>query len=101
MTLYVGEAITVRCDALNPISGAVIDDALAHVEFYNPLKNPIKVPEDRVPDKGPFEMVFDPANSAYVGYVDTSGWTPGKWTYRVTLSGVYESWEYATFRLVA
>lgn len=108
MVIYVGEAVTIVGAAYNPVAGAVIADAIAQVEFYAPGKNPAKVPADRVVDHGPRPMTFiatvvnkDHTVGAYVGYADTTGWVPGKWSYKVTLTGSYESWEYANFTLVA
>lgn len=107
MTIYVGEAITIVGAAYNPVLGAVISDAQGQVEFYAPPKNPAKVPADRTADAGPFNMQFiatvtnkDGTLGAYVGYADTTGWLPGKWSYKVTLSGSFDSWEYGTFTLV-
>ncbi len=109
MAIYSGEAITVVADARNPgRSSVVITDANAAVEFYAPGTNPAKVPADRVVVHGPFPMTFDPAFTlkdgtlgAYVGYVDTASWPAGKYPFKVTLSGSYDSWEYGVFTLVA
>ena len=106
MAIYVGEAITLIGAAINPVTETVIDDATAKVEFFGPGKNPIKNPADRVVDQGPVPMTFsstvvnkDGTTGAYVGYAETAGWQPGKWHYRVTLSGTLDSWEYGTFTL--
>lgn len=103
MPTYVGEGITVVCTAKDPVSGTVISDAVATVEFYAPDKRPARNPADRVADYGPVSMSYDADidGGSYVAYVDTTGWTAGRWTYRVTLSGAYSSWEYGTLRLVA
>jgi len=108
MTIYVGEAVAIVAAAFDAVSNEVIGDATAHAEFYRPGKNPAKVPADRVVDQGPVELTFDAdvANKdgtfgAYVGYVDTSGWAPGKWTYKATVTGAFDTWEYGTFALVA
>ena len=106
MTIYVGEGITVLGAAVNPVSGLVISDALAEVEFYAPGKTPQRVVADRIADFGPVAMTFqstvankDGTFGAYVGFVDTTGWVAGKWSYRVKLSGSYGSWEFGTFAL--
>lgn len=108
MTVYVGEAVTIVGAAFNPVASVVISDAVAQVEFYAPGKNPAKVPADRTADHGPVPMLFvstvinkDGTVGAYVGYADTTGWLPGKWSYRVTLTGSFDSWEYSNFTLVA
>lgn len=108
MTIYVGEGVTIICYAKNPIDDTVISVDTAQVTFYAPGKNPAKVPADRTADKGPFTLSFndavdnaDGSKGAYVGVVDTTGWDPGKWSYRVELSDALNSWEYASFKLEA
>lgn len=108
MAIYVGEGVTIVCAALNPVTKAVVTDATATVEFFAPGKTPAKVPADRVVDHGPFAMAFDAtvANAdgttgAYLVEVDTTGWTPGKWSFRCSLADAFESWEYGTLKLDA
>lgn len=112
MVLYVGEAVTIVASAVDPLRGdANIVDATAVVDFYAPGKDPKGNPDDRSPDKPPVGMSYvadavvklgsSAVTGAYVGYVDTAGWEPGKWSYKVTLSGTYESWEYGSFTLRA
>lgn len=108
MTIYVGETLTIIGAAVNPVTGLVIADATGEVEFYAPPKNPAKVPADRTLDEGPFPVTYsatvvnkDGTTGAYVGYVVTTGWAPGKWTYKVTLTGTFDTWEYGSFTLVA
>lgn len=108
MTIYVGESVTILVAAINPVTNAIIADANGQAEFYAPPKNPAKVPADRVLDHGPVALVFTPAVlnkdgslGAYVGYVDTTNWLPGKWTFKATLTGSYDTWEFGTFTLVA
>lgn len=105
--MYAGQAITVVAQATDPKHNAQITDALSHVDFFAPGKNPAKVPSDRtVVDEGPFPMTWDATIvnkdgtlGAYVAYVDTTDWPPGKWTYRVTLEGSYDAWAYGTVKL--
>lgn len=108
MTLYVGEAITVACYAKNPVTGIVISDADATADFWAPGKNPAKVPADRDPVDNTAAMSWnalvqndDGTLGAYIAFVDTTGWDAGKWAYRVTLAGAYDSWEYGSFKLEA
>lgn len=101
MTLYVGEAVTIRATATNPITKAVISDAVAVADFYAPGKNPKLNPADRIIDKPQVSLVYDPAAGSYLGYVDTTGWVEGRWSFKVTLSGSYDSWEYGSFALKA
>lgn len=108
MTIYVGESVTILVAAVNPVTNVVIADATGRAEFYAPPKNPAKVPADRVVDHGPVTLTFNAAVAnkdgslgAYVGFVDTSGWLPGKWSFKATLTGSYDTWEFGTFNLVA
>lgn len=108
MANYVGEGLTILCAATDPATGAPITADTGEVEFYAPGKNPAAIPADRTPDQGPFSMGYDAtvvnrdgSFGAYIGYVDTTGWAAGKWTYRVKLVGAFASWEYATVVLKA
>lgn len=108
MAIYVGEVVTIIASATNPATQTVITDALAEVEFYAPGKSPARVPADRVLDHGPVPMTYDATvinkdgtTGAYIGYAGTEGWVGGKWSYKVTLSGSYDTWEYGSFALVA
>ena len=108
MAIYVGEVVTLIAAALNPVNQTVISDAVGAAEFYAPGKNPAKVPADRVRDRGPVPLVFnstvinkDGTVGAYVGFADTAGWAPGKWSFKATITGSYSTWEYGSFVLVA
>lgn len=108
MATYVGEGLAIFCEATDPVTGLAITDATAIVEFFAPPKVPAKVTTDRTVDEGPFDMSYDDTvenkdgtTGAYVAFVDTTGWAGGKWSYRVTISGAYESWDYATITLTA
>ncbi len=109
MTIYVGETIDVIAQAVDPLTGASIIDAVGAVLFYAPGKNPSKVPADRTPDFGPISMSYQAdiinngssVTGAYVAFQDTTGWVAGKWSYKVTLTSSYDTWEYGTFTLVA
>lgn len=99
MTLYAGEAVTIKASATDPVHNTVIADAVAVVDFYAPGKNPKVNPADRVIDKPQVALTYDAAVKLYLGYADTTGWVDGKWSFKVTLSGSYDSWEYGTFTL--
>lgn len=108
MAIYVGEGVTIICVAKNPVTGAVISNATASLDFFAPGKNPAKVPADRTVDEGPVAMSYDATivntdgtTGAYIAFVDTTGWAAGKWAYRVTIESAYESWEFGTFKLGA
>jgi hypothetical protein len=99
MTTYVGEKVTIRVEASDPILGQAITDGQLSVEFYAPGKDPKNLPDDRVKDQGPYDMTWSDEAQAYFVQVSTAGWVAGKWTYKVTLTGGYDSWEYATLTL--
>lgn len=101
MALYVGEAVTIKATATDPLRNTVISDATAVCDFYAPGKDPKGVPADRTVDKPQITLTFDAALGVYLGYANTAGWVPGKWSFKVTLSGSYQSWEFGTFTLKA
>lgn len=108
MATYVGEVISVIAVATDPSHGTQIVDAACEVEFYAPGKNPAKVVDDRSVDKGPFAAIYDAtvknadgSFGAYIADVPTTGWASGKWAFKVTLSGSYDSWEYSAVKLEA
>jgi hypothetical protein len=100
VAIYVGEAITIKADAVNPSTGQPISDATAVAEFYAPGKDPKNIPEDRTTDKPNVTLTYDFLQNAYVGFVSTENWESGKWSYRVRITGaLYDSWEYGAFTL--
>lgn len=102
MVLYVGEAVTIKATATDPLrNNQPIPDATAVVDFYAPGKDPKGTPGDRTTDKPQVTLSYDAELGVYLGYVSTVGWEPGKWSFKVTLSGSYDSWEYSTFTLKA
>jgi hypothetical protein len=108
MAIYAGEGMVVVCQATDPATTVAITDATAQVDFFAPGKNPISTVADRVVDRGPFDMTYDPtvvnkdgSKGAYTASIDTTGWVAGKWTYRVTISDVLDSWEFSTVTLKA
>lgn len=104
MSIYAGEAVTVKVQAVDPLTNAIISGGVVgKVEFYAPPKDPKNVVADRVVDKGPFALAFnatainkDGTVGAYVAFVDTTGWAPGKWNYKATLTGSYNAWEFGS-----
>lgn len=111
MTLFLGEAVTVLALAQDPArSNETIDDATATLELFNPAKDPKNVPADRTPDFT-VSMTYDALATITVGGVEyvgayrgltattAVGWVAGKWSYRVKLTGSYDSWEYGQFTL--
>lgn len=108
MAIYAGEGVTIVCQAVDPSTTQPITAADAVVEFFAPGKNPISNPDDRTVDEGPIDMTFDATVlnkdgtlGAYTAVVDTAGWAPGKWTYRVTVTDALPAWDYASVTLKA
>lgn len=105
MTLYVGEAVRIRTVVIDPDTGNVLTPPPTSVivEFWGPGKNPIKDASVRgAPDKGSYPLDYRIDEQDFVYYADTTGWTAGKWTYRVTVSRSnpsHTNWEYATLVL--
>lgn len=101
MTTYVGEVQVISTVATNPITKKPITGLTGFVEFFNPTKNPRQVTADRTPDSSQ-PVAYDDDSKAYLAYADTTGWVPGRWSYRVVLEGaLYNNWEYAQFVLKA
>lgn len=107
MASYVGESIGVRGTATDPFSGAALTgpDYSASADFWVPGGNPRTDESLRAtPDVTNVAMAWDSALGAFVAYVqtDVAPWVAGKWSYRVTITGVnYTNWEYGTFSLKA
>ncbi len=101
MTLYVGEVVTIKAVAKDPVRGTFISTATAVVTVYAPPKNPALNTGDRTPDGSSITLTYDATLNAYIGVIPTAGFAAGIWYYKVTLSGTYTSWEYGTFTLVA
>ncbi len=109
MTIFVGEAVTIKASATDPLrGGTVISDATGEVEFYAVGDDAKNDPTARTSEHGPFPLTFDAAVvnkdgslGAYLAYVDTTGWVEGKRLYKVTLTGSYDTWEYGSLSLKA
>lgn len=106
MALYVGEAVRIRASAVDPETGLPLNPApTAAVDFWAPGKSPLRDAADRAnPDLIGQGMSYRTATSDFILFQATTGpiWIPGKWTYRVTVTGAaYSNWEYGTFILKA
>lgn len=98
MTLYVGDALRIVVSATDPETSLPLDPAPtgAEVDFWAPGVNR-KTDAPTTPDVA---MTWRPATSDFVLFQDTTGFAPGKWTFRVTVTGsTYSNFEYSTFRL--
>ena len=98
MTLYVGDALRIVVSATDPETGLPLDPppTSAHVDFWAPgvdrKTNPPTTPD--------VAMTYRGASSDFVLFQDTTGFAPGKWTFRVTVIGsTYSNFEYSTFKL--
>lgn len=101
MAIYVGETLTIVAHAIDPLRSQSITDAQASVEFFAPTKDPKNVPADRAAPDRTASMTFDTEVQRYLAYVETGGWEPGRWSYRVLLAGAYDTWEYGSVTLKA
>lgn len=107
MALYVGEAIRIRVEPIDPDTNQPLDPppSSAEVSFWAPGRNPAKDPTVRAtPDYGPFDMgAYDAELNGFTFYIETEGWTEGKWSYQVKIVGAssLDNWEYSTFKLSA
>lgn len=100
--LYVGETISCLVTATDPSqSDAAVTDATCQIEFFAPPKNPKTKTEDRIADEGPVALPWDAARSGYFGTVETAGWAPGTWWYRVVLIASRTNWAYGSFKIKA
>lgn len=98
--LYVGMTLNIVSSATDRIQKTPISDAVCTVDFFAPPKDPENNPADRIVDHTAL-AVFDTGQHAYTVDVTTTGWTPGRWTYRVTMSDAAVGWAYASFELRA
>lgn len=102
MVLYVGETVTVKVAATNPLAGGVvISDATCTVELYAVDTDPKGNPDARTVVGTPYAAVWDEGAQAYLAFIPTDGFSPGKHPYRAVLGGAYDSWEFGTFTLKA
>lgn len=102
-TIYVGQTLTARCRATDPVTGSIISDAVGTANFYAPPKNPSVNPGDRTADHT-VSLVFDTASQFYLASVPTVGWSAGTWWVQFVVAGGaknYDAWEYVSFPLTA
>jgi hypothetical protein len=103
MALYVGEAVRIRSQALDPQTDEPLDPAPTSgvVDFWEPGKNPKTDATVRAnPDYQNATMTYRATQDDFVLDQDTTGWPVGKWTFRVTMTGsTFTNWEYGTFAL--
>ena len=95
-----GETLLITVSATDRFTKMPVSDAVCTVDLFAPPKNPEANPNDRTVDHS-IIGAYDSGSKMYLIYVDTSGWTPGRWVYRATLSGPYISFDYEEFTLQA
>lgn len=101
MVLYVGETVTVKIVATDPVRGGdLITDAVATVELFAVDTDPKGDPSARAVTRT-VNAAYDATAGAYLAYVTTDDLGPGKHPYRAMLTGAYDSWEYGSFTLKA
>lgn len=98
MTLYVGDALRIVVSATDPETTLPLSPppSSAHVDYWAPGVDR----KTTAATTSNVAMTYRPATSDFVLFQDTSGFAPGKWTFRVTVIGsTYSNFEYSTFRL--
>jgi hypothetical protein len=99
VTLYAGDALRIVVSATDPETTLPLNPppVSAHVDFWAPGVDRKVTP---TPTRPNVAMTYRPVTSDYVLFQDTTGFAPGKWTFRVTVIGsTYSNFEYSTFRL--
>lgn len=102
MVLYLGEAVKIVASASDPESGAPLDPppSSAFVDFWGPGVNR----RTESPTISRVSMTYRTGTKDFVLVQNTAPmvdprWIAGKWTYRVTMVGLFSNFEYATFTL--
>lgn len=102
MVLYVGETVTIKVVATDPVrGGALISDATVTVERFAVDTDPKNDPAARTVVGVAVNAQWSADAGAYLATIDTNGFAPGKHPYRAMLGGTYDSWEYGSFTLKA
>lgn len=83
---HVGETVRLRAKATDPETFEVLPEGTAQVEWWAPGA-------DRTGDPASVTtpMSWRTAEQDYVVYQQTDGWVPGRWTYKVTVTGTQYS----------
>lgn len=101
MVLYVGETVTIKVAATNPLkANAVITDGVCTVDLYPVGADPKNDVTQRLASNT-VAATYDAEAQAYLAFVNTDGYVAGKYAYRAQLAGAYDSWEYGSFSLKA
>lgn len=98
MTLYVGDALRIVVSATDPETSLPLSPAPtgAQVDFWAPGVDRKK----SAPTRTAVAMAYRTATKDFALFQDTTGFAPGKWTFRVTVTGTtYSNFEYSTFKL--
>lgn len=101
---YLGETLTCRVRAIDPITQDIIDDATATAYFYAPPKDPQTNPSDRTDPDVTVDLTFDTVSRYYLGSFSTEGdpWVAGTWWVQPVVAGGandYDAWDYFDFTL--
>lgn len=103
---YLGETLTLRVRATDPVTQSIITDASGTAYFFAPPKNPSTTPADRTSPDVTATMTFDSVSRYYLVNFSTSGapWVAGTWWVQPVISGgagEYDAWDYYSFTLNA
>jgi hypothetical protein len=102
---YLGQTLTCRVRATDPVTQEIITDAGGQAAFFAPPKNPAVNPDDRTPDVL-VALIYDPVTRYYLARFPTDGapWVAGVWWCRTSIVGGkagYSAWAYTSFPLSA
>src|SRR3954465_102213 len=103
MALYSGDTVAVKVDMQDPFTLEILTGYTVTLDLYSPGRNPkTDLTVRNTPDASGLPAPYDTVRGAYIGYVDTTGFIAGTWSYRVVATGpVYHDTEFGTFRLSA
>lgn len=101
---YVGETLTCRVRATDPVTQSIIVDAAGTAYFFAPPKNPSTTPGDRTSPDFTLPLTYDPVSRYYLASFSTVAWAAGTWWVQPVIAGGaggYDAWDYFSFPLTA
>jgi hypothetical protein len=101
---YLGETLTCRVRATDPVTAAIVTDATGTAYFFAPPKDPQTNPSDRTDPDFTLALTFDPVSRYYLANFSTEGapWVSGTWWFQPVVAGGaggYNGWDYFSFTL--
>jgi hypothetical protein len=110
MALYAGDTVAIKVQLTDPFSGAPLTGHTVTLDLYVPGRNPKTNTSVRAtPDVSGINAAWDgtvvnsdSTTGAYIGYVDSTGFAAGTWSFRATAVGpVYHNMDFGSFKLSA